>query len=163
MSGLRAPLTSFRFYGPNGEDVTEAVLAAAGAAAGARAASSGCAAADGGPSSSGAGVVAETSVFHASGGGAAHMAADMQVRPAYDFSRDGLFAALRHPSLPLGGQLSAVRWMSHMRWSGSAQAIPCQHVPRTFSDPTLCTGAIPGQRAVGPSPEPRWRGRPLCV
>lgn len=79
MSGLRAPLTSFRFYGPNGEDVTEAVLAAAGAAAGARAASSGCAAADGGPSSSGAGVVAETSVFHASGGGAAHMAADMQV------------------------------------------------------------------------------------
>lgn len=73
MSGLRVPLSAFRFYGPAGEDVTEAVLAAAGAAA------AGPGGGDGGASSSGAGIVAETCVFHASGGGAARMAADMQV------------------------------------------------------------------------------------
>ena len=67
MSGLRQPMSSFQFFGPGGEDITAAVLAAAGAVAGA------------GGSGDGSGIWAETSVFHASGGGAQAMAADMQV------------------------------------------------------------------------------------
>eukprot|EP00887_Chlorella_sp_A99_P007980 scaffold12.g7980.t1 len=69
MAGLRQPLSAFRFFAPSGRDVTAAVLAAAAAAAGE----------DGGEDGAGAGVVAETAVFHASGGGAARMAADMGV------------------------------------------------------------------------------------
>ena len=34
MSGLRQPLAAFKFYGPDGADISEAVLAAAAAAAG---------------------------------------------------------------------------------------------------------------------------------
>lgn len=142
MSGLRAPLSSFRFYGPNGEDVTEAVLTAAGAAAGAGAASSGGAAADGGASSSGAGVVAETSVFHASGGGAARMAADMQVRPACE---QGGLSAGRACLLPCSTQLcllavnsARVRWMSRHRSSGSAMPSLANRRPLPFrSHPML--------------------------
>ncbi|EFN55480.1 hypothetical protein CHLNCDRAFT_23038 [Chlorella variabilis] len=79
MSGLRQPLSTFKFYGPDGQDVTAAVLQAAEAAA--AAAGGGAAANGGGIGGGGAGreVMAETAVFHASGGGAAHMAADMQV------------------------------------------------------------------------------------
>jgi hypothetical protein len=74
MSGLRQPMSSFQFFGPGGEDITTAVLAAAGAVAGAGSSGSG-----GDGSSSSSGIWAETSVFHASGGGAQAMAADMQV------------------------------------------------------------------------------------
>ena len=74
MSGLRQPLPSFKFYGPSGEDITAAVLAAAAAAVGGRGGGGG--GATPGQASS---IVAETPVFHASGGGAARMAADMGV------------------------------------------------------------------------------------
>lgn len=74
MSGLRQPLPSFKFYGPSGEDITAAVLAAAAAAVGGSGGGGG--GATPGQASS---IVAETPVFHASGGGAARMAADMGV------------------------------------------------------------------------------------
>lgn len=74
MSGLRQPLSTFKFYAPSGEDITAAVLAAAAAAAG-----GGGGGENGGPAGQAGGVVAETSVFHASGGGAARMADDMAV------------------------------------------------------------------------------------
>ncbi|PSC74599.1 cytosolic Fe-S cluster assembly factor NBP35 [Micractinium conductrix] len=79
MSGLRQPLSSFKFYGPAGEDVTAAVLAVAAAAV--PGGGGGGGAVDGGGSSGqqGGGIVAETTVFHASGGGAVRMAADMAV------------------------------------------------------------------------------------
>jgi hypothetical protein len=70
MSGLRQPLSSFKFYAPGGQDITPAVLSAASAAA---------AAMPGGGGDAGGEVVAETAVFHASGGGATAMAADMGV------------------------------------------------------------------------------------
>ncbi|KAL4457368.1 hypothetical protein ABPG75_012233 [Micractinium tetrahymenae] len=87
MSGLRQPLSSFKFYGPAGEDITAAVLAAVAAAAGSSGGGSGGGGANGGgePGPAGAAaaaassIMAETPVFHASGGGAARMAADMGV------------------------------------------------------------------------------------
>ncbi|KAL4858294.1 Cytosolic Fe-S cluster assembly factor [Chlorella vulgaris] len=82
MSGLRQPLTSFKVFSPSGTDITSAVLqAAAAAAADADAdAGSGSSAEPGSRGSGSPGeVMAETAVFHVSGGGAAGMAADMQV------------------------------------------------------------------------------------
>jgi hypothetical protein len=66
MSGLRQPLPSFKFFSSDGRDVTEAVLHAAAEAVGGSAGVAGD-------------VFAETDVFAATGGGAARMAADMQV------------------------------------------------------------------------------------
>lgn len=85
MSGLRQPLSTFKFFGPDGQDITAAVLSAASSAA---ATSGGSGGANGsttngsssiGGSSGGGEIMAETTVFHASGGGARHMAADMGV------------------------------------------------------------------------------------
>ena len=161
MSGLRAPLSSFRFYGPGGEDVTEAVLAAAAAAAGGGSGGGG-AATDGGASSGGAGVVAETSVFHASGGGAARMAADMQVRSNIWRCHQAAWVQ----------QLGSGMQHSH-RWGiwaaeliGTCPSLQlllhCVHLAITSLRPP-CAGAVPGQRAAGPRPEPGGRGGPLCV
>lgn len=82
MSGLRQPLPSFKFFSPSGTDITSAVLQAAAAAAAAADADAGSGS-SAEPGSRGSGspgeVMAETAVFHVSGGGAAGMAADMQV------------------------------------------------------------------------------------
>ena len=91
MSGLRQPLSAFKFWAPGGQDITAAVLRAAATAA-ADAAATGTAAAANGTaaaqpnsaaaiSSGGGEVMAETAVFHAGGdgGGAQRMASDMAV------------------------------------------------------------------------------------
>lgn len=153
MAGLRQPLSSFKLYSPAGQDITAAVLAAAAAHAG----GGGGGGADG---DAGGGVMAETAVFHASGGGAAKMAADMQVCVAGNWMHASLQACSQLPERGLaplpctaGRALRAAQQPAPAPCSSRASP-SAQHIPHPLAAHTP-TGAIPGKRTSGCSAEPR--------